>query len=61
MRHLFAVFALIALGASAPALADITLRYRAVVPQTAPPEARANAPARGSDAVASSIAASERV
>ena len=50
MRRLFAIFALIALGASAPALADITLRYRAVVPQAAPPEARANAPTLTVDA-----------
>lgn len=45
MRCLFAVLALIALGAPAPALADITLRYRAVYLQDAPPEeARANGP-----------------
>ncbi len=45
MRRLIAIFALLGLGASAPAWADVTLRYRAVMPQTATAEARANAPA----------------
>lgn len=44
MRRLLAMFALIGLGASVPAWADITLRYRAVTPQTTPPQARANPP-----------------
>lgn len=50
MRRLFVIFTLIALGASAPALADITLRYRAVVPQNATPEMRANVPTMTVDA-----------
>jgi hypothetical protein len=50
MRRLVVIFALIALGASAPALADITLRYRVVTPQSAPPEARASAPTMTLDA-----------
>ncbi|HEV7659604.1 MAG TPA: hypothetical protein VGO55_07130 [Allosphingosinicella sp.] len=50
MRRLVVIFASIALGASAPALADITLRYRVVIPQTAPPEARQNAPTMTIDA-----------
>lgn len=51
MRRLFAVFALIALGAPAPALADITLRYRAAYLQDASPEAaRAGGPTMTIDA-----------
>jgi len=45
MRRLLAIFALIGLGAATPASADVTVRYRAVVPPTAPAEARENAPA----------------
>jgi hypothetical protein len=50
MRRLFVILALIALGASAPALADITLRYRAVVPQAATAPTGANAPIMTIDA-----------
>jgi hypothetical protein len=39
MRRLLVIFALIGLGAAAPARADVTLRYRAVTPQTSPPRA----------------------
>lgn len=44
MRRLLAIIALIGLGASAPAWADVTVRYRAVMPPTAPAQARENAP-----------------
>ncbi|MEA3012017.1 MAG: hypothetical protein QOD42_562 [Sphingomonadales bacterium] len=50
MRRLFVIFALTILGASAPALADITLRYRAVVPQTAPAQVRESPPTMTVDA-----------
>lgn len=50
MRRSFFIFALIALGAAAPALADITLRYRAVTPPTATPQMRASAPTMTVDA-----------
>lgn len=44
MRRLLAIVALIGMGAAAPALADVTVRYRAIVPPTAPAQARENAP-----------------
>ncbi|HYI47578.1 MAG TPA: hypothetical protein VEX35_03850 [Allosphingosinicella sp.] len=44
MRRSLAIFALIGMGASAPAWADVTVRYRAVMPPTAPAQARENAP-----------------
>jgi hypothetical protein len=44
MRKLLAIFAMIGLGAAAPATADVTVRYRAVVPPTAPAQARENPP-----------------
>jgi hypothetical protein len=44
MRRLLAIFALIGLGASAPAWADVTLRYRPLLPATASAQARQAAP-----------------
>jgi hypothetical protein len=43
MRMLLAIVALIGLGASAPASADVTVRYRAI-PATPPAQPRENAP-----------------
>jgi hypothetical protein len=50
MRRLFAIFALIGLGAAAPAWADVTLRYKPVLPATATAEARAALPTLTLDA-----------
>jgi hypothetical protein len=44
MRLWLAISALIGLGASVPAWADVTLRYKPVLPATASAQARANAP-----------------
>jgi hypothetical protein len=44
MRRLLAIATLIALGASTPAWADVTLRYRALMPPTPAQQAPANPP-----------------
>ena len=44
MRMPLVIIALIGLGASAPASADVTVRYRAVAPPTAPAQTRENPP-----------------
>jgi hypothetical protein len=44
MRQVLAIFALVGLGAAAPAWADVTLRYKPVLPATATAAARAALP-----------------
>lgn len=44
MRKSLAIFAFASLGLAAPALADVTVRYKAVIPDSAPADVRADPP-----------------